>query len=142
MMENMQIKTYTTLPEEARAIRETVFVNEQGFKEEFDTADQTATHFVLFDGEKPIATSRILTTEEEGTYFIGRIAVLKEYRGQHLGTTIVNAAENYARERGGTKIRLHAQCQAVPFYEKIGYESVSGIDYEEDCPHVWMRKIL
>ncbi len=141
-MENMQIKTYTALPAEARAIREIVFVNEQGFKEEFDEADSTATHFVLIDGEKPIATSRILLTEEEGTYFIGRIAVLKEYRGKHLGKMIVNAAENYARERGGKKIRLHAQCQAVPFYEKIGYESVSGIDYEEDCPHVWMRKML
>ena len=142
MTENMQIKAYTTLPEEARAIREIVFVDEQGFKEEFDEADLTAMHFVLFDGEKPIATSRILTTEEEGTYFIGRIAVLKEYRGKHLGKAIVNAAEDYAKEHGGKKIRLHAQCQAVPFYEKIGHESVSGIDYEEDCPHVWMRKIL
>ncbi len=141
-MTDMQIKAYDTLPEEARAIREIVFVDEQGFKEEFDEADQTATHFVLFDGEKPIATSRILTTEEEGTFFIGRIAVLKEYRGRYLGKMIVNAAEDYARDHGGKKIRLHAQCQAVPFYEKIGYETVSGVDFEEDCPHVWMRKIL
>lgn len=138
----MQIKTYTTLPEEARAIRETVFVDEQGFKEEFDEADRTAIHFVLFNGERAIATCRILTTEEEGTFFIGRIAVLKEYRGKHLGKTIVNAAEEYARKRGGVKIRLHAQCRAVPFYEKIGYESLGKFDCEEDCPHVWMKKML
>ena len=49
----MDIKIYDTLPEEAVRIREVVFVEEQGFQDEFDEIDSYAKHLVLFDGEKP-----------------------------------------------------------------------------------------
>ena len=37
----MTIKTYNELPAEAAKIREEVFVREQGFREEFDTVDNS-----------------------------------------------------------------------------------------------------
>ena len=54
----MDIKIYDTLPEEAVRIRKTVFVEEQGFQDEFDKIDSYARHLVLFDGENPIAVCR------------------------------------------------------------------------------------
>lgn len=39
-------------------------------------------------------------------------------------------------------VRLHAQRTAVPFYEKQGYQAYGPVEYEEYCPHVWMRKKL
>ena len=36
-----------------------VFVVEQGFHDEFDKIDQSAIHFLLYDGKKAIATARV-----------------------------------------------------------------------------------
>lgn len=40
----------------------------------------------------------------------------------------------------GEYIMLHAQIQAQQFYEKQGYLSYGGIEYDENCPHIWMLK--
>ena len=99
-----------------------MFINEQGFKEEFDELDGISNHLVTFDGNKPCATVRFY--EQDGIYYIGRLAVLKEYRSKHLGA----------------KIRLHSQVQAMPFYQKQGYAPFGERDFDEDCPHQWMKK--
>ena len=51
-------KVYDTLPEEAAMIRRAVFMDEQGFVQEFDETDHLARHIVLFDGETPVAVCR------------------------------------------------------------------------------------
>ena len=59
--QEMDIKIYDTLLEEAVRIRKTVFVEEQGFQDEFDKIDSYARHLVLFDGENPIAVCRFFS---------------------------------------------------------------------------------
>ena len=54
----MITKNYDTLPQCAKDIRINVFINEQGFKEEFDELDGISNHLVTFDGDKPCATVR------------------------------------------------------------------------------------
>ena len=49
----MITKSYDTLPQCAKDIRINVFINEQGFKEEFDELDGISNHLVTFDGNKP-----------------------------------------------------------------------------------------
>lgn len=50
-------KTCRLLPEDAAYIRKRVFVEEQGFSDEFDDTDTIAAHIVLYNEEnKPIAT--------------------------------------------------------------------------------------
>ena len=44
----MFIKIYDEIPEEAKTIREAVFIKEQGFKDEFDEIDDVAKHVLLF----------------------------------------------------------------------------------------------
>lgn len=139
---NYEIKVYHTLPECAKEIRVTVFVEEQGFVEEFDTTDHASMHFVLFDGATAAATCRVFRTEHENTYTLGRLAVRKEYRGKRLGTRLVRAAEEYAREQNAEAVILHAQCSATRFYESCGFSAYGGIEYEQDCPHIRMRKDL
>lgn len=138
----MKVKIYSSLPPEARLIREQVFVKEQGFCEEFDDVDAAATHLVLFNEEEPVATCRFFLNEEKGAYILGRIAVQKEYRGQKLGTYVLRAAEEEIRKQGGGRISLHAQEGAAGFYEKQGYDAHGEIEYEESCPHIWMSKNL
>lgn len=138
----MEIKKYNGLCGDAMYIRETVFINEQGFCDEFDEIDKSAVHLVAYDEDKPVATCRFFWSDERNTYLLGRLAVLKEYRKNHLGSVIMTKAEALVRENNGISIELHAQKQAIKFYEKQGYSVCSDMEYEEHCPHYWMRKKL
>ena len=65
----MKILRYDSFPSYAKEIRETVFIQEQGFQSEFDEIDNTAVHFVLFDEDEiPIATCRVFWNEKMDSY--------------------------------------------------------------------------
>ncbi len=136
----MTIKTYNELPAEAAKIREEVFVREQGFCEEFDTVDNSACHIVLFLDGKAVATCRYFS--DGGSYKVGRIAVLKNYRGRNFGSAVLLEAEKQIAMLGGRSVILHSQLQACGFYEKLGYVPYGEIEPEEGCPHIWMKKEL
>lgn len=121
-------------------IRQTVFVEEQGFVDEFDEIDDVAWHAVLFVDDVAVATARAY--DSENGWHIGRVAVLKEYRKQGLGEEIMEAVEKKAYELGAKEISLSAQMQAKGFYEKIGYLSLDDLHYDQHCPHVTMIKKL
>ena len=67
----MKTMVYDKLPKEAREIRETVFVKEQGFHDEFDELDAAAKHLVLYDEEVPIETCRFFRRKLLGDYTVG-----------------------------------------------------------------------
>lgn len=138
----MQSKIYQYLPAEAKSIRQAVFVEEQGFQNEFDDLDKKALHLILFDEEKPVATSRFYWDGEKKSFITGRIAVRKEYRGLHLGARLLAVTENVIREKKGKRIMLAAQVRAQEFYKKQGYVAIGEIFADEGCPHIWMEKNL
>ncbi len=138
----MIIKSYKILPSEAIEIRNTVFVNEQGFKNEFDEIDNYAVHLVAFEKEKAIAACRFYWDDERKSYVVGRIAVIKSFRGQSVGSAILEEAEKEIKKLGGTCVSLLAQLRAEGFYKRCGYTSAGEHCYDEFCPHVWMEKIL
>lgn len=129
--------------EDAFTVRKKVFVEEQGvpLTLELDDFDQTASHFVVYDGEKAIAAGRIRGTSED-VGKVERVCVLKEYRGKHLGNLIMHALEEQAAKTGLSKILLNAQSYAVPFYEKLGYTVTSPEFMDADIPHRAMEKTI
>ncbi|MBE6535766.1 MAG: GNAT family N-acetyltransferase [Ruminococcaceae bacterium] len=137
-----EIKVYDSLPRDAMDIRIEVFVREQGFIDEEDENDRLATHFVMYDAGRAIATCRVFPTGDGTEYFFGRLAVLKEYRGQGLGSELLGAAEKHVAQNGGKRISLHSQYHAKPFYEFSGYTVCGEIEYEQNHPHVPMTKNL
>lgn len=136
----MEIREYNYLADDAMLVRKTVFIEEQGFKDEFDDIDKIATHLVAYDNGKPIAVCRFFRSDERKSYLLGRLAVIKDYRKKQLGAAMMKKAEELVKAKNGTAIELHAQEQAVGFYEKQGYTVCSEMEYEEHCPHYWMRK--
>lgn len=137
----MKIAVYENFPNNAKEIRKAVFMEEQGFQNEFDEIDQKVVHFVLFDGDNvPAATCRVFWNAEMNTYTLGRLAVIKEYRGKNLGSLMIREVERYVEEKGGKDIVLHAQCRAADFYKKMGFAEYGAIENDEGCPHVWMKK--
>jgi predicted GNAT family N-acyltransferase len=136
-------KFYDRLCEPAKSIREQVFVREQGFQNEFDAFDDTAIHLVLFQNGSAVATGRLIEkTEKDGTFIIGRVAVLPQYRELHLGSDILRLLEGKAQSLNAKKIELSAQCRVQKFYEKNGYHASGDIYLDESCEHIHMEKSL
>lgn len=134
---------YNGLTSDCAEIRTKVFIEEQGFKEEFDNIDSKAIHIVIFCDGVPCTTGRLFKSDkDDSTYKIGRVAVLKSYRGRNLGAKVISLLEEKCREIGGERIVLSAQCRAKGFYEKQGYSQFGEEFYEEYCPHIDMEKIL
>ena len=138
----MKTVVYEQLPPEAMAIRIAVFVREQGFTDGEDDVDRIAHHVVVYDGEEPVATCRFFPEGHENTYLIGRVAVVKSRRGEHLGALVIREAEAAIRSLGGTAAVIHAQMQARDFYLKQGYAERGVFDLDEGCPHTWLDKTL
>ncbi|MCE7951095.1 MAG: GNAT family N-acetyltransferase [Xanthomonadales bacterium PRO7] len=123
-----------------RAVREQVFIIGQNVprEDEWDSLDATSRHVLARDlAGNPIGTGR-LTPERK----IGRMAVLADWRGKHVGEAIMNLLLEQARALGYHELELHAQTHAVPFYAKFGFEKF-GDEFEE-CAirHSHMRREL
>lgn len=139
----MQYKIFDYLPQEAIEIRTVVFVEEQGFKQEFDKIDDSAYHLIIYEDGKAVANGRLFKDDTmENAYIIGRLAVIKNYRNRHLGAKLIELLEEKVKSLKGERISLSAQCRAKAFYEKLGYVASGDIYLDEYCPHIHMEKYL
>lgn len=140
----MDYKKMYMLSKDAKLIRQEVFVDEQHFENEFDTIDDldTTAHLVFYQNNQPIAVCRYFPDDAPDTYILGRLAVRKKARGQHLGKDILQVIEESIRKDGGKLICLSAQERVKDFYTKSGYRASGDIYYDEYCPHIRMEKHL
>lgn len=129
--------------DDAFFVRQRVFVDEQDVPVhlEMDEHDQSAVHFVAYDGEMPIGAGRI-REPEPGVAKVERVCILPQYRGKHLGNLMMETMESYAKEAGLTTVKLNAQSYAIPFYEKILYQITSPEFMDAGIPHRAMQKQL
>lgn len=125
---------------EPRAVREAVFVQEQGVPPELEIDDQDprSRHVLASDGGgAPIGTAR-LTPEGR----IGRMAVAREWRGHGVGSALLHALLRIAREDGLDRVTLHAQESAVDFYRRHGFAPVGERFMEAGIVHQGMQRRL
>lgn len=135
----MEVKIYNKPSEKGMAVREEVFIKEQGFSYDRDETDDRAYHIVLFEGETAIGVCRMFESDEKNVYILGRLAVAKEHRGKGYGKIIIEKAVEYVKSLKGEGLILHSQMQVKEFYKKLGFVEYGEIEYEEGCPHIWMK---
>ncbi len=126
-----------------RRVRERVFVIEQAVDPEleWDGLDPECEHAVVEtpDG-KIVATGRLYCADGAGK--IGRMAVLKDHRGNGMGAAILEFLVERARARGLSSARLNAQTHALRFYQRGGF-TAEGPEFDEaGIPHRHMRREL
>lgn len=139
----MKIIIHDKIPPEARYIRESVFLKEQGFEKEYDENDNIAKHIVIYENDEAIATCRVYWDKDINCYHVGRIAVLKPHRGKGLGIKIVQEAEQVIKENGGKEVFISGQVRVAEFYiNKLGYTRYGEEYLEENKPHVALKKQL
>ncbi len=125
------------------AIRKTVFVEEQNvpLDLEMDDYDAVATHFLLTGDQGQFqGTARLLN--KNGLAKIGRVAILKEARGQGLGLVLMESVLEEARRRGFREAILDSQTYAIPFYVRLGFVAEGDEFDDAGIPHYTMRRLL
>jgi predicted GNAT family N-acyltransferase len=71
-----------------------------------------------------------------------QVATAQAQQRKGYGQQLVAFAEGLSRQRGGTRMELHARLTAVPFYERLGYHCVGEQFFEVGIPHFRMEKEL
>jgi predicted GNAT family N-acyltransferase len=124
---------------EITSVRRAVFVEEQYVPEsiELDGRDPDCHHVLACDKSgAPVGTARLDLSGR-----IGRMAVLRDYRGLGVGREMLAAIMDCGRANGITDFHLSSQVSAVGFYEKMGFKS-SGDEFEEaGIQHINMKQI-
>lgn len=104
--------------------RSAVFVMEQNCHYlDMDDVDFDATHVVVMDGNTIVAYSRVYKGDHADAWHIGR--VLSTQRNKHYGMKVMQEAIKVAGTLGAKLIEIDAQCYAIGFYEKLGFEVCS-----------------
>lgn len=94
-----------------------------------------------FEEEKMLGCCMLIRADAQ-TARLRQMAVLNNLQGKGIGRALMTFAENLARDRGYTRITMHARVSATGFYEKLGYE-VKGEQFDEvTIPHFIMEKLL
>ena len=113
---------WKTYQHEAERVRAMVFIAEQKVPREleFDEDDKTAEHFISFDARHMVTgCARLLDNGR-----IGRVAVLRPFRGRGIGEAVMKTV------------------QAMPFYERLGFEPFGDEFDEAGIPHRMMRLVF
>lgn len=123
-------------------IRREVFIKEQGIEEdiEIDGSDKYAKNMILTINNIPIGTGRLIEIDKK--MYIGRLAVLKQYRKKGYGTNIIRFLLNEAKNMGYREVFIHAQSYAINFYEKLGFKSFGDEFLEANILHKNMKITL
>jgi glucose-6-phosphate 1-epimerase len=121
------------------SIRHSVFVEEQQVPEEleWDDEDTHALHFLATVENKPVGCARLLPDGH-----IGRMAVLKEWRGRGVGRRLMKVILMESEKLKLGHLYLNAQTRAASFYLKYGFNQVGGEFPDANIPHVRMEKTL
>jgi predicted GNAT family N-acyltransferase len=123
----------------ASPIRFEVFVREQRVPPEIelDAQDAVSLHAISFIENKAVATGRLLPDGH-----IGRMAVLKAWRGRGVGGQMLARLVEAARQRGDRQVALSAQVHAVGFYRSHGFRPVGEVYQEAGIDHQAMVRDL
>lgn len=131
--------TWEHAREQAKRIRFAVFVEEQGVPAELemDEFDSRSLHALAVQDGEVVGTARLLPDAH-----VGRMAVLKAWRGRGVGSRLLKALIQAAQARGEQRIALSAQVHALPFYRAHGFQAEGPVYEEAGIPHQAMSRAL
>lgn len=124
-----------------------VFACEQEItcENDFDDKDKECMHLFVVDNkngvDRVVGYCRLLPpglSYEEAS--IGRVLVLKEYRGKGIAKEMmIEAINEIEKNYKVNKITLSAQCYIKGLYKSVGFKEVSEEYEEAGIPHVKMK---
>ncbi|PKL45426.1 MAG: GNAT family N-acetyltransferase [Candidatus Riflebacteria bacterium HGW-Riflebacteria-1] len=141
----IEVKTFIGCETEfakALSIRQRVFVIEQKVPAELerDEFDTQAMHVLLLADAVPVGTGRwFADPEKPHVARLGRVAVLKEYRGLRFGQVIIaRLLEEIKKRQQFSQVLIHAQSAVVDLYARFGFKRVGEQFFEAGIAHYEM----
>ncbi len=135
-----ELVDWATAQPAIRVIREAVFIREQAVPQEleWDGLDPLCAHVLAWnDIGEAIGTSRM---QPNGT--IGRMAVIKDWRGHGVGRMLLHTLLDLAARQGLARVTLSAQIHALGFYQRAGFHVVGEPFMDAGIPHRKMVREL
>jgi len=129
----------------ALAIRQEVFVAEQGIVEhtDQDQADETAIHLVARRGGQIVGTVRVFPRAgRPGEWVGGRLAVAAGQRRGGAGAALVQEAVRTVARRGCTRFTATVQQANLPFFQRLGWTAEGEVFDIHGWPHQLMKADL
>lgn len=119
-------------------VRGQVFIIEQeiDWEIEFDGLDPESVLFTAYIDETAVGAARLYGNK------VGRVATLSGHRKKGVASAIMKHIEEYAKENGISKLKLHAQSHVKDFYIHLGYVPYGTIFFEAEIEHIAMEKVL
>ncbi|HXZ92201.1 MAG TPA: GNAT family N-acetyltransferase [Burkholderiales bacterium] len=147
-MLKIELTDWAAARAEASEIRWSVFVQEQGVPRELelDERDPLCLHALARDETgRAIGTARLLPPERHGANVVGhvgRMAVLRPWRGRGIGGALLERLIEAAAARGDTELALSAQTHALAFYRAHGFAEEGDEFLDAGIRHRTMRRQL
>jgi len=143
---SLHIKTCLLMneSESITMIRDRVFAEEQGIDPtlDWDGKDAQAVHLLAYLNHSAVGVARLREVSADPRLKLERLAILKPFRRQGIGSELVYTAIAYAQSQGYQQMVLNAQMQTLNFYQGLGFESVGEPFYEAGIPHIKMQQSL
>jgi predicted GNAT family N-acyltransferase len=138
-MLKIELLDWPSAMKEAKRIRFDVFVEEQRVPAEIelDEHDARCVHALAYIDGRAIGTARLLPDGH-----LGRMAVLRAWRGQGAGRALLRALIEEARRRGDRQVLLSSQVHALGFYRAEGFQPEGPVYEEAGIPHQAMRLVV
>ena len=125
-------------------LRRVVFGNEQRIllARYEDPEDDFSLNLLATIDNLPVGTGRLTPAYDRVIVpTIAWVATLREFRGQGVGTAIMEGLVAYADEQGYERIYLNAQSHALGLYRRMGFEPVGAPQVIHSIPHQAMLRL-
>ncbi len=129
-------------------IRRKVFVEEQKVSENivfdhYDDADNLETlNLWIYElkTKKSVGSARLVFKKDLKKWYIQRVSILKEFRGNGIGHILMENVHLKCKELNIEEIYVSSQFYIKDLYTKNGYEQIGDNYLEADILHVLLKK--
>ncbi|SDA27780.1 ElaA protein [Ruminococcus sp. YE71] len=130
--------TLRELYEILRARSEVFVVEQECVCQDMDRKDYDSLHVFAEEDDGSVGGCLRLFQRDEDTVQLGRVVTVEHGKG--LGGLLLHEGVRQARKHfTAKKIYLEAQCYAIGYYRKAGFEVCSGEFILDGIPHVSME---
>ena len=105
--------------------------------QDLDDIDYYAMHISLWCESAIVAYARVFKDPATDLWHIGR--VLSTQRNKNFGLQVMKESIKLAESLGARCIEIEAQCYAIGFYEKVGFQVCTEPFMLDGIPHQRMR---
>lgn len=120
-------------------IRQAVFIEEQNvpIELEWDGLDAQCTQILALSNDEAAGTARMTAVGK-----IGRMAVLRPWRRQGVGSQLLSTLITVGRDAQLPYVTLDAQVTAIAFYQRFGFRVISQSFIDAGIEHQTMTLML